>query len=246
MQRLILLICLTAFCGAALSGCTSYKSREVPFRSPQAYENAQSASEATLAAEGYAEADKAKKAFGFNILKAGLLPVQVVIDNQGSQTLSIVPGQTFLLDKDGNYWNLLDSRTAYERVQKSSEYSRLAKSAGKGSLLGGAGGALVGAAIGILTGENVAQAAGKGAAVGAAGGAIVGGGKESLDRDPERRIASELAAKNLENKPIEPGMLGRGFLFFPAEAESAAKLRLQIKLENAQRPQNLVFDLSAH
>jgi hypothetical protein len=245
MRRHILLLCLAAICAAAFVGCTAYKSREVPFRPPQAYENMQALSGAALAAEGYDEAAKAKEAFGFNIIKAGLLPVQVIIDNQGSKTLHIVPDQTFLIDEKGSYWNLLENRTAYERVQKSSEYARLAKETGKGSLLGGAGGAIVGAAIGILTGENVAEAAGKGAAVGAAGGAIIGGTKGSLDREPERRIASELAGKNLENKPIQPGMLGRGFLFFPAEAKSADKLRLQVKLEGTQRPQNLVFDFAA-
>jgi hypothetical protein len=38
-----------------------------------------------------------------------------------------------------------------------------------------------------------------------------------------------LQEKSLENKPVKPGILGYGFLFFPAEARSAKQVRLQIR-----------------
>jgi hypothetical protein len=88
---------------------------------------------------------------------------------------------------------------------------------------------LVGAAIGILSGQNVGDAALKGAALGGAGGAVIGGGQELGSEESTRQIASDLANKELENKMIQPGNLGRGFLFFPGEAPSAAALRLQLK-----------------
>lgn len=226
MMRTILLAGIAA---ALLAGCTSYESREVSFKPPAAYPGMQVVAGAQVAAEAYAERDRASQAFGFDIRSAGLLPVQVVIDNTGDQVLEVVPGQTFLIDEEGGYWNLLDRATAYRRVEESSEYGRIAKGAGKGGILGAAGGALVGAAVGILTGENVAEAAGKGAAVGGAGGAVIGGTGAGTDGEEERVIARDLANKTLENRDIKPGVLGRGFLFFPGEAPGAGQLRLQLK-----------------
>lgn len=214
---------------AVLAGCTSYQSREVPFKPPAAYPGMQQVAGAQVAAEAYADQSRAARAFGFDIRDAGLLPVQVVIDNVGSRTLEVVPGQTFLIDREGQYWNLLDRQTAYQRVENSSEYGRIAKGAGKKSLLGAAGGAIVGAAIGILTGENVGEALGKGAAVGAAGGALLGGAEAATSGDEERQISRDLATKALANHEIKPGVLGRGFLFFPGEATSAGQLRLQLR-----------------
>jgi hypothetical protein len=98
--------------------------------------------------------------------------------------------------------------------------------------------------VGILTGENVGEALGKGAVVGAAGGAVLGGGEELASTKAERRISQDLADKNLENRTVGPRMLGRGFLFFPGEAPSAAKLRLQLKEEKSGDVYNLVLDLT--
>jgi hypothetical protein len=220
-----------AFLGCLLVvvSCTSYKSREVPFRYPSAYSNMQKVAGAQVAAEAYADPGRAKNVFGFDIRKAGLLPVQVVIDNAGSQNLQVVPEQTFLVDGQGNMWSLLDRKTTYQRLEKSSEFASIAKGAGKSSLLGGAGGAVVGAAIGILSGRNVGEAIGKGATVGAAGGALIGGARAGSSEEPGRQISRDLANRELENREIKPGILGRGFLFFPGEAPSASVLRLQLK-----------------
>ncbi len=221
-------IVLVFLAGLVSISCTTYKSQEVPFRLPSAYENLQTVNGAQVAAEAYNE-EQAQRAFGFNIRKTGILPVQVVIDNQGRQALRIVPDQTFLVDEQGNLWNLLDNRTAYERVEKSSEYGRIAKGAGRGGMFGAAGGALVGAALGVLTGENVGTAATKGAAIGGAGGAVVGGAQEGTSDQAGREIARDLGNKELRNKAIAPGTLGRGFLFFPGEASDAKQLRLQVE-----------------
>lgn len=212
-----------------LVACTSYKSQEVPFRAPAALPNMQTVGGAQVAAQAYADPNAAKQAFGFDIRGAGLLPVQVVVDNLGTNNLLVVPEQTFLIDAEGNMWNLLDRRTAYERMEKSSEYARVAKKAGRGTVFGATGGALIGAAIGILSGQNVGDAALKGAALGGAGGAVIGGGQELGSDESARQISSDLANKELENKLIRAGDLGRGFLFFPGEAPSAATLRLQLR-----------------
>ena len=240
MKRILTCLVLVLVLGA----CTAYKSQETSFKPPDSIPNMQIAAGAKVASIAYADSVLARQAFGFNIRKAGLLPVQVVVDNTGNANLRIVPGQTFLIDDQGNYWNLLDRQTAYQRVERSSEYARIAGSAGKRSLLGAAGGAIVGAAIGILTGDNVGEAIGKGAAVGAAGGALLGGGEEMVSDTSERRISQDLADKSLENRTIGAKKLGRGFLFFPGEASSASQLRLQLEEDATGKVHNLTFDLT--
>ncbi len=235
---------LVSFCIVLLlAACTPYQSQEVPFRPPAAYAGMQVVGGAQVAAEAYADKARARDAFGFDIRGAGLLPVQVVIDNVGSHTLEVVPEQTFLIDAAGNYWNLLDRRTAYQRVEGSSEYARIAKGSAKSSLLGAAGGAVIGAAIGILAGENVGEALGKGAAVGAAGGALLGGARSASSGEEERQISEDLANKTLENRSIKPEILGRGFLFFPGEAPSASQLRLQVRDADNGQLYNAILSL---
>jgi len=226
-----------------LAACTSYRSQEVSFRSPASLPNMQVVAGAQVAAQVYADKTAAKEAFGFDIRAAGLLPVQVVIDNLGSASLSMVPEQTFLIDADGGMWNLLERRVAYERLEKSSEYARVAKKAGRSSVFGAAGGALVGAAIGVLSGHNVGDAALKGAALGGAGGAVIGGGQELGSDESARQISRDLANKELENKAVEAGMLAHGFLFFPGEAPSAAALRLQLKTQPGGQVYTLTLPL---
>lgn len=212
-----------------LSGCSFYESREVPFKPPSQYANLQVVADAKVAAESYSEEDRAKDVFGFNIRKAGLLPVQVVIENSGPNRLELVPEQTFLVDSSGGFWNLLDRRTAYERVEESSEFGTIAKGSAKKAFLGAAAGAIVGLAVGILDGGNVAEDIGRGAVVGAAGGAILGGVQEGTSDEPGRKIARDLANKELQNRIVEPGTLGNGFLFFPGEAPDATQLRIQFR-----------------
>ena len=212
-----------------LSACTFYESREVPFRPPEQIANVQQLGGAKVAAEQYADKSVAKEAFGFDIRGAGLLPVQVVIDNNGPQRFEIVAEQTFLVDASGAYWNLLDRKTTYQRVESSSEYATIVKGGAEKGMWGAAAGALAGAAIGVLSGHNVGEAAGMGAAAGAAAGAIYGGAEAGSSDEAGRQIARDLANKDLENRIIEPGNLGRGFLFFPGEAPSARQLRLQLR-----------------
>ena len=71
---------------------------------------------------------------------------------------------------------------------------------------------------------------GKGAVIGAAAGAL-GGGANAYDRSAGQ-IRQDLSDKNMKNKPIQPGQLAYGTLFFPGtpgeEAGSARELRLSL------------------
>ena len=226
-NRLVAIIVMTVF---VTSGCTTYKTQFTGFRPPDQYVNRQVVNGIDVGGEAYAGKDAAEDAFGFDIKGAGILPVQLVMNNRGGSGVEIVANQTFLVDDNGRYWTLIPTGIAIERLEQSTQLaSFFGKGAGKGALLGAAAGSVIGAALGIVSGSNVGSAAGKGAALGAAGGAVFGGVKEGTSKDREYRITDDLRAKSLEGRDIPPGHLANGFLFFPGEAESAKELKLQLR-----------------
>ena len=212
----------------AVACATTYKAKPLPFKLPASYGNAVEVEGAWVGAEAFADSKKAEEAFGFNIRGAGMLPVQVVFDNQGSNTFKIRAEQTFLEDEIGNLWPILADQTAYERATRYAQTKQIFKEGAYAGFLGATAGAIIGAAIGVVAGENVAVAAGKGAAVGAAAGATLGGVKGYTQDDARRAIIDDLNYKSLGNRPISPQTLAYGFIFFPGEAQSAKQLRLQL------------------
>jgi hypothetical protein len=227
-----------------LAACTTtYKAKPLPFKAPSAYPNVKEVAGAALGAKAFADPKEAAEAFGFDILGAGLLPVQVVFDNKGAHPLEINALQTFLEDGQGNLWPILSSEMAYERATKYAQTKKIFKEGAYHGFLGAAAGAVIGAAVGIVSGENVASAAGKGAAVGAAAGATLGGAQEYASNDARRAISDDLQHKSLQNKAVAPDSLAYGFIFFPAEARSAKLLRLQVVESDTGSPHVLRLDL---
>ena len=232
MKRAMKIALLLAAGGLLIvsGGCsTAYVAKPMPFKTPSAYPNAAEAAGATIAAEAFADAEKAKEAFGFDVRAAGMLPVQVIFDNQGAHPIEINSGQTFLEDEAGNIWPILDRQTAYDRATQYTQTKQVFKEGAYHAFLGAAAGAIIGAAVGIVTGENVAVTTGKGAAVGAAAGASLGGAKGYVSEDARHVVINDLKRKTLQSKPVDPRSLSFGFLFFPGEAPSAKELRLQVK-----------------
>ena len=225
-EQTFILIILLMFILAACS--TAYKATPLPFKNPGSFENSQEALGVIIAAKAYSDPKEAKEVFGFNVREAGMLPVQIIFDNQNSNTIEIDPSQTFLEDKDNNLWPILEKNFAYERATKYAQTKKIFKEGAYNAFLGATAGALIGAAVGIVTGEDVAQAAGKGAAVGAAGGAVIGGTGAYASNDANKAITNDLRQKSLQSKSIEPNSLAHGIIFFPGEAKSAKQLRLKI------------------
>jgi len=218
----IMLLIFAAACG------TSYKAKPLPFKLPASYGNAVEVGRAWVGAEAFADPKKAEEAFGFNVRGAGMLPVQVVFDNQGPNTFKIRAEQTFLEDEIGNLWPIMSDQIAYERATRYAQTKQIFKESAYAGFLGAAAGAIVGAAVGVVAGSNVGSAAGKGAAAGAAAGAVLGGAKGYTSDEARRAIIDDLNYKSLGNRPISPQTLAYGFIFFPGEAKSAKQLRLQL------------------
>ena len=223
-SKLLLFVTLVLF---FLAGCATYKAQPLPFRVPSSYPNAVQAGGAVIAAEGFSEPKRAEEVFGFNVRGAGFLPVEVIFENEGPNSLKIIPEQTFLEDEAGHLWPILDEKTVYDRATRYSQTKETFKEGAYSAFLGATAGAIIGAAVGIVGGSGVGSAAGKGAAVGAAAGATLGGAKGYTSSDAPRTIMADVKRKSLENKPIPKG-LAYGFIFFPGEVKSAKRLRLQV------------------
>ncbi len=236
---------LSIFLGTLFAaGCTtSYKAKPLSFKTPAAYDNVVDVAGAQAAAKAYVDPIEAKESFGFDIRQAGMLPIQVVFDNMGKKTLGIDGEKTFLEDNEGNLWPVLSGQIAYERVTKYAQTNEIVKQGAYHGMLGAAAGAIIGVAVGIVTGEDVGASVGKGAAVGAAAGATMGGAAGYGDGDVRRAIMDDFHEKSLNNKPIQPGGLSHGIIFFPGEAGSARQLRLLIVEQDSGKHHNvrLVF-----
>lgn len=236
-KKILALLILPVF---LLSACTSYKTQYAGFRPPEGYSNSQNIDGLAIGSEAFASRKEAEDAFGFDIKGAGLLPVQVVMENKSGRSIEFVPSQTFLVDEEGRYWSIIPTSIAINRLNESTQLaSFVGKGAGKGALLGGLAGGILGAAFGIVSGRNIGEAAARGGAVGAAGGAVIGGAQEGTSGDREYRIMDDLRAKSLEGKVIQDSFLANGFIFFPAEAKSATELRLQYREKETGKVQTI-------
>lgn len=232
MKRMPCSMCCLGLLLLALTACT-YKDRVAPIKLPDGGAGTVVIDDGLkIAAQAFVDDRQAEEAVGFDARKAGVLPVQVTFQNDGSRRVSIVPEQTLLLDDQNNAWPVLSLEKIYQRTYNYVDVGETAKATGKPAVLLGAAGAIAGLAVGIITGENIGESMGKGAAVGAAAGAI-GGGAVAY-QDNASRIKQDLREKSLKNGVILPHQIAYGVLFFPGskeEANSARELRLSLDLE---------------
>jgi hypothetical protein len=76
----------------------SYQAKPLPFKAPSSFPNATNVAGATIGVKAFVDPKDAKEAFGYDIREAGMLPVEIAFDHQGSIALEINPSQTFLED----------------------------------------------------------------------------------------------------------------------------------------------------
>jgi len=222
------LVMIVFVCCNMLAACTTYERQMVPFKMPESIPNAVSFDGAIIGARIFTETE-AREAFGFDIMSAGIFPVQVSFDNKSEHSIKIITDQTFLVDEESNVWPILDQTMAYDRLVKNTELGKVAPEAVKAALLLGAAGAAIGAAVGIVTATSVSVAVGKGAAIGAAAGLTVGGARGMDNTDVKYKIKEDLQSRSLQFRAIKKGELAYGFIFYPGEIKSAKVLRLQLR-----------------
>jgi hypothetical protein len=239
--RIALIVVLIA---AVMAACAPvYEEKPLPFRMPASYPNEQEFGGATIAARAYPDAKEAKENFGFDVIAAGMLPIEIVIDNKGVHPLGINGAQTFLEDREGNLWPVLSQELAYDRATKYAQTKETFTGAAQSGFFGAAAGAAIGLAIGILSGHDIGNDIGKGAVVGAVGGGLIGGANAYSAGDARHAIVEDLQQKSLQARSVEPGTLAYGFMFFPAEAKTAKAVRVQIIEKDTGKINVLTFPL---
>jgi hypothetical protein len=226
MRQVAALIFVLSILGV---GCATYEPKVTPFKLPEAYANVQRVADTYVGARAWAQETEARAAFGFDIVGAGLLPVQVSFDNRGAQTLIIVPSQTFLINDRQELFPVLSDTEAYDRIARGVQFKEGVKGLARGTLMGAATGALIGAAVGVASGGRAGEYAMRGATAGAVTGAIMGGMNAASDTQVPRTITDDLTRHDLKNLPIKPGELAYGLILFPREAGRPQALRLQLQ-----------------
>jgi len=241
MRLIAAMICLLP--ALIWPGCATYEPKVTPFKLPEAYANVQRVADTYVGARAWNEVEPARAAFGFDIIGAGLLPVQVSFDNRGSQTLVIAPTQTFLINDRQEFFPVLSDTEAYDRIARGVKVKEGIKGLAEGAILGAATGALIGAAVGVASGGRAGEYAMRGATAGAAGGGIMGVMGGAGDTQVPRTISESLNRHNLQNLPIRPGELAYGLILFPREAGQPRVLRLQLQDQDTGALYNLNLTL---
>jgi hypothetical protein len=208
-----------------ISACApKYEYKPIPVRDISQYPGHASAEGVTAGALAYYDSKELSGLFGFDLKKAGVIPVQVRIRNTGSHPLTVAPGSTET-DEAGLTWEVLPSSVVFDRIDSYTSGSLSMDEGAKRTLLWGLAGAVVGAAVGVAAGSNVGEAAGKGAALGAGAGAataIAGVGAE----DTSGAVSRDFSARSIDSMAIQPGAEAYGFLYFPAESQRPRTLHL--------------------
>jgi hypothetical protein len=104
---ILLLITLTT----CLSACQSYQRQVMPVKMPSSYPNATEVAGATIAAKIYDDKNEAEAFYGFDIIGTGVIPLQLIFDNKGIHSITIISSQTFPVR-----WQAKELRTQLKKL----------------------------------------------------------------------------------------------------------------------------------
>ncbi|MDR1297128.1 MAG: hypothetical protein LBO05_07110 [Deltaproteobacteria bacterium] len=220
---LIVFACFSLIMGAC---APRYEFKAIPMRPLDNYPNKTQFTDGRVGAMAFFNDAQVTKTFGFNLKKAGVIPVQVTLQNdqaQGGLTLN----KATMLDADGLLWEVLPSNVVYQRINEHTSGGLSGEQGLRRTALWGLAGGILGAAVGVATGTSVGEAAGKGAAVGAALGTVSAIGQNSVG-DSEEEIVRDFSSRSLDHATVDAGELANGMLYFPSEAGKPVRLNLTV------------------
>jgi hypothetical protein len=176
--------------------------------------------------------------FGFDLKKAGVIPVQILVQNNGSAPVTVLDGAR-IEDANGSIWEVLPSDVVYNRINSYTAGSLDGQQGVRRTVMWGLAGAIVGAAVGIAGGSNVGTAAATGAALGGGAGAatsVLGAGTTT---DTSEDVVRDFSGRSLEHRTIAPGTEASGFLYFPAESAQPRRLSLGLSVGGTRQTADL-------
>lgn len=214
------------FLGLVLGCAMPEETDHIPFKKPSSYRNARKVGVDIVAgAEVYYNRKETRKAFGFDIRKAGIVPIFIVVQNKKPSPLKVLPKQTFLKGKSGVLWNVPNSRDVYRTLL---EYNR----AGGDFSVNydeSATNQLEGFAVGMITDESVIGKARKSET------------KETAAGKTRKRLTEELRNGNLENREIQPNSHALGILYFSGKIQDPVQLHLTLEVVHTGVEHELVL-----
>jgi hypothetical protein len=97
MPHRILACVLVLLAAVLLAGCASYELTEIPTRRADLYPLADRRGGIALAVDPLGDARRSKRFFGADLREHGILPVEVVVSNHGSDRVAIGPADVLML-----------------------------------------------------------------------------------------------------------------------------------------------------
>jgi hypothetical protein len=205
-----------------------YEFKPVPVRSLEAFDSRVAFSGGLVAAHAIYDTKEVTKFFGFDLKKAGVIPVQLAVRNNQDQGALVLYKAT-LLDAEGLLWEVLPSDVVVRRIDEHTSGGLSGEQGARRTLLWGLAGGVLGAAIGVVGGTSVAEAAAKGAAVGAAVGVTSSIAQAGTETSDAGEIQRDFSTRNIDHATIGAGETVNGLLYFPAEAAQPRRINLTFK-----------------
>jgi hypothetical protein len=212
----------------AVTACAPrYEFKAIPMRPIDNYANSTRFQDGRAGAMAFFESRDVTKVFGFDLKRAGVIPVQVTLQND-AQDGGLTLASATILDSDSLLWTVLPSDVVYQRIDEHTSGGLSGEQGVRRSLLWGLAGGIIGAAVGVATGSSVAEGAGKGAAVGVALGTVSSIGQNSVSGS-EGDIVRDFSSRSLDHATVAAGESANGMLYFPAEASRPVSLNLTMR-----------------
>lgn len=175
-----------------------------------------------------------EEVFGADIRAAGVLPLQLIIENKGAQTIEIVAGQTCLIDDDNRYWRPLSTQAAAEKLDRAEPAAAVVQ--GKTVKTAKVSDAVMEMAVAMISRHGAQAPVSKPEP--SAGPAKPQGEKQGAVDKPDKK-----RDKGIDGRIMTTGSLMRGYLYFPGDIRLARELRIQIKSRDDGRLQTFTLKL---
>jgi hypothetical protein len=185
--------------------------------------NAQRVAGLLVAADVLDTPEKSSRVFGTDLATADILPIQLIVENQGLDEFEIDASQIFGVSVL-EYFPAFNLSQAAQRVRESSIGTTVAGQAVLGAIAGAAAGAAIGAAVGG-SGGNAGAGAATGAAIGSATGLASGAASGASDRYTHQ-FRHELAAQDFGQRVVYRGDLHQGFIYLQRQPYSALRVKI--------------------
>lgn len=235
-SAIVLLAVIFSACGP------TYRYQPLPAQKPASYPGHFTVGPLQMAVHYWDDQAEARRLFGFDPRRAGVTPVQLVVENPTEQPLPLNIVAARITDRNGRWWEALPKEVAHQRI---SQYTKGKSNVGRNIVKYALAGAAVGMAWAVTGDSNVAAGLGKGIAIGAATGAVVSAAQDDPNSPlHEQQVAIGLERHGLSADQIPPRGLKQGIMFFPGETDVPQSISLTLQSPDFGKNQVRTFEVN--